>query len=73
MSGLGAVTGISLGTLLGIALSRALAGDGITQVSVPVAQLLLYLLVATAVGVLAAIGPARRAGRVDILRAVVPE
>lgn len=70
MALLGAVTGIGLGILSGVALSRALTDEGISTVSVPAAQLLLYLVVAAAVGVLAAIGPARRASRVDLLTAM---
>jgi putative ABC transport system permease protein len=42
-------------------------------VTVPAATLLVYLVVAVAVGVLAAVGPARRASRVDVLRAVTTE
>ncbi|MDV3223331.1 ABC transporter permease [Intrasporangium sp.] len=73
MAMLGAVTGVGLGTLSGVALSRALADEGITTVAVPTTQLLLYLGVAAAVGVLAAIGPAQRASRVDLLTAMTPE
>ena len=73
MSLLGAVTGIALGTLSGIALSRALVDEGITTVAVPTTLLALYLVVAAVVGVLAAIGPARRASRVDLLTAMAPE
>ena len=70
MAMLGAVTGIALGTLWGVALSRAMTDEGITTVSVPTTQLLLYLVIAAAVGVVAAIGPARRASRVDLLTAM---
>jgi putative ABC transport system permease protein len=73
MSLLGALTGVALGTASGVALSRALADQGITTVTVPAATLLVYLVVAVAVGVLAAVGPARRASRVDVLRAVTTE
>jgi putative ABC transport system permease protein len=73
MSLLGALTGVGLGTLSGIALSRALGGSGITSVAIPTGTLLIYLVVATSVGVLAAIGPARRASRVDVLHAVTME
>ena len=41
--------------------------------TVPTVTLLVYLLVAVVVGVLAAIGPARRASRVDVLRALTAE
>jgi putative ABC transport system permease protein len=73
MSLLGALTGVALGTGAGVALSRALQDQGISVVTVPGATLLVYLVVATAVGVLAAIGPARRAARVDVLTAITTE
>jgi putative ABC transport system permease protein len=73
MSLLGAVTGLALGAGAGIALSRALLDQGITEVSVPTTTLLVYLVVAALVGVLAAIGPARRASRVDVLQAITSE
>jgi putative ABC transport system permease protein len=73
MALLGAVTGVLLGSLAGVALSRSLADSGITSISVPVGTLVAYLLVAALVGVLAAIGPARRASRIDVLRAITVE
>lgn len=73
MAVLGALSGSVLGTLSGVALSRAMGSQGITVVSVPTTQLLVYLVVAAAVGVLAAIGPARRASNVDMMRAVVQQ
>jgi putative ABC transport system permease protein len=73
MSMLGALTGVGLGTLAGLALSRALEGQGITSIAIPSVTLVVYLLVASAVGVLAAIGPARRASKVDILQAITAE
>ena len=73
MALLGALTGIGLGTLAGSALSRSLADQGITTLAIPSGTLAIYLVVATLVGVLAAIGPARRASRVDLLRAVTTE
>jgi putative ABC transport system permease protein len=73
MSLLGAVTGLALGVGAGIALARALGDEGITTVSVPAPTLVVYFAVAVAVGMLAAVGPARRASRVDVLRAVTTE
>jgi putative ABC transport system permease protein len=73
MSLLGAGTGIALGTVSGIALSRSLVDEGVTRLAVPTGMLTIYLIVAALVGVLAAIGPARRASRVDVLRAVTTE
>ena len=73
MALLGALTGIGLGTVSGIALSRALVEEGITELEVPVVTLACYLVIATAVGVLAAVGPARRASKVDFLKAISAE
>ncbi len=70
---LGAITGLTLGVVAGIALSRSLVDEGVTTLAVPVLTLAVYLVVAAAVGVLAAIGPARRASRVDVLRAITTE
>lgn len=73
MALLGALVGIALGTVSGVALSRALAGEGITTLSVPIPTLAVYLVVAAGVGVLAAVGPARRASKVDVLQAIVAD
>jgi putative ABC transport system permease protein len=73
ISTIGAVLGALLGLGLGLALARALADDGIDQIAVPGVQLTLYVLAAAVAGVLAAIGPARRASRVDVLKAVASE
>ncbi|MEV1288595.1 FtsX-like permease family protein [Micromonospora sp. NPDC049679] len=73
MSLLGAAAGVVLGTGAGVALARSLTSEGITAVSVPVGTLVSYLVVAALVGVLAAIGPARRASRVDVLGAISVE
>jgi len=73
MSLLGALSGLALGTVSGIALSRALLDEGVTELRVPAGTLAIYLLIAAAVGVLAAIGPARRASRVDVLKAITAE
>ena len=73
MSLLGAGTGIALGTLAGVALSRAMVDSGVRTISVPVPTLVVYIVVAAVVGVLAAVGPARRASRVDVLRAITVE
>jgi putative ABC transport system permease protein len=73
MSLLGAVAGVALGTVSGLALSRSLVDSGVSTVRVPFLTLAAYMLVAAGVGVLAAIGPARRASRVDVLQAVTVE
>jgi putative ABC transport system permease protein len=69
----GALLGIAVGIGFGWAVQRALAGQGIDVLSVPAAQLGAYLLAAGVVGVLAAVWPARRAARMDVLRAIATQ
>jgi putative ABC transport system permease protein len=66
----GATLGLVLGAVFGISLTRALAGQGIEVLSVPVGRLLAFLLVAALIGVLAAVWPARRAARLKVLDAI---
>jgi putative ABC transport system permease protein len=70
---LGALLGTGLGVGAGVALVRSLADEGLHAVTVPVGQLGVYLVLAAFAGVVAAIGPARRASKVDVLRAVTTE
>ena len=73
ISVIGALLGAGLGIGLGVALTRALADEGIDQIAVPGTQLGLYVVAAALAGVIAAVGPARRASNVDVLRAVVTD
>ena len=66
----GASLGILIGILFGWALQQALANQGVTQLKIPVGQLVFYLVFAGLIGVLAAIGPARRAAKRDVLEAI---
>jgi putative ABC transport system permease protein len=52
--------------------SRPLADEGFT-LSYPVATLVLLLVLAAVAGVVAAVGPARRASRLDVLEALAYE
>ncbi len=69
----GALLGIVLGLVFGVALQRAIADQGINVLSIPWVLLVAFLVVAGLVGVLAALWPARRAARLDVLRAVTTE
>ncbi|QIK75349.1 ABC transporter permease [Nocardioides piscis] len=70
---LGAVLGVVLGIGFGIALMHALRDEGLEVISVPADQLLVFLLVSVVIGVLAALLPARRAARLDVLQAIGTE
>jgi len=70
---IGALAGAGLGIGLGLALSQALADEGIKAISIPGLQVALYVVLAAVAGVLAAVGPARSAAKVDVLQAVVAD
>jgi putative ABC transport system permease protein len=73
VSVLGALPGVAIGILLGWAMQRSLAGQGMTMLQVPMSRLAIYVVAAGAAGLLAGVLPARRAARIDILRAVTTE
>jgi putative ABC transport system permease protein len=70
---LGAVLGVGLGLVFGVSIQRAAADDGISVLSVPAGQLVVFVVLAALVGVLAAVWPARRAARMDVLRAITAD
>jgi putative ABC transport system permease protein len=73
IAALGAVLGVLLGTGFGIALMYALRDQGLEVISVPQSQLAVFLGLSVVIGVLAAVFPARRAARLDVLRAIAAE
>jgi putative ABC transport system permease protein len=66
---LGALTGAVIGLALAIAAVQALSSEGLT-LSVPATLPVIVLIAAILIGVVAAIGPARRASRIDVLEAL---
>lgn len=66
---IGAVLGIGVGLALGALAAAALSEEGL-RLSVPVGSLVAFTVVAALVGVLAAMGPARRASRLDVIPAL---
>lgn len=70
---LGAVVGVGLGTGFGVALRRVLVDQGIDQLAIPWGQLAAFVGAAVVVGVLAALWPAHRAARTNILKAIAAE
>jgi putative ABC transport system permease protein len=69
---IGAILGTILGVLFAALISRPLADEGF-ELAYPVLTLILLLMLAALAGVLAAIGPARRASRLNVLEALAYE
>jgi putative ABC transport system permease protein len=69
----GGLLGLALGAGLGAAVVRPLRKSGIDQLSFAPGRLVSYVVLAAVVGTLAAILPARRAARLDVLRAIATE
>jgi putative ABC transport system permease protein len=69
---IGAVCGTVLGVFFAVILSRPLASEGF-KLSFPVGTLVILLILAGLAGVLAAITPARRAARLNVLEALAYE
>ena len=66
----GGVLGILLGTAFGTAAVTVMPDDFIRALDIPVTNLLSYLVVAAIAGIAAAIVPARRAARLNVLDAI---
>jgi putative ABC transport system permease protein len=67
---LGAILGVVIGIVFASALQRSLSDLGITELSLPVGQLIVLMILAALIGVVAAILPARRAARLNVLEAI---
>ncbi len=70
---LGGVLGTVLGVVFGATVVTALKDQGLTDLAIPWAGLAGFLLLAAVAGVLAAVFPARRAARLDVLKAIGTE
>ncbi len=67
---LGALLGLGVGILFGWAMQRALSDVGVDRLAIPFGQLLFFLVAAALIGVVAAIWPARRAAKLNVLEAI---
>src|SRR6185369_226864 len=65
----GALLGLAVGSGLGAAVVRALKDEGFTNLAFPWQRMAVYLLLAGLVGVVAAVLPAIRAARTNVLAA----
>jgi putative ABC transport system permease protein len=69
----GAVTGLGLGLVWGLAAQRLLALKGMPELSIPWNTVIAVVIGAGVVGLLAALGPALRASRLNVLAAIAHE
>src|SRR6478735_5049906 len=67
---LGTLLGLVIGVVFAWAMVKALSDEGIDKFSVAPAQLLLIVILAALFGVLAAVWPARRAAKLDVLASI---
>lgn len=70
---LGAVLGLGVGAFFGWAATSAMKDFGVDRLDFPIARLLMFVLGAFLAGTLAAIFPARRASRLNVLDAIAHE
>ena len=70
---LGALMGIGMGLVFGIALMASVRDEGLEVTRIPWGSLGGYLIVSVVIGLLAALLPARRAGRLNVLEAIATE
>jgi len=70
---IGAILGMVVGLFFGVVVTAALKSQGINVLSVPVVQILGLLIFGVIAGLLAAILPAHRAARLNILEAIAHE
>jgi putative ABC transport system permease protein len=66
----GALLGVAIGLLFGLAVASALPSDFINTIDVPVGSLIIVVAIAAILGVVAALYPARKAGKLDVLDAI---
>jgi putative ABC transport system permease protein len=69
----GTLLGLVVGVFFGWALVTALGDEGLNTFTLPIANLAVVVVLAALAGVVAAVLPARRAAKLDVLRAVVTE
>ncbi len=69
----GALLGVGIGVVLGWATVASLADEGLGTFALPGTQLAVWFALAAAAGVIAAVGPARKASRMKVLDAIAYE
>ncbi len=66
----GALLGVAIGTGIGYGVVASLADDGLGSFALPAGQLLIWIVIAGVAGLIASIGPARKAAKLDVLKAI---
>jgi putative ABC transport system permease protein len=69
----GALLGVAVGVLLGAATVQGLHDQGIKALGLPWGQMVAYLVLGVAIGVVASVAPAVRAARLNVLAAIAYE
>jgi putative ABC transport system permease protein len=70
---IGGIVGTGVGLVWGWVFTAALESEGVTEVRVPVTQLVIFVVLSMVAGVAAAVYPAWRAARLDVLAAIAEE
>src|SRR5262249_29946587 len=70
---IGALVGIAIGLVWGWAFPTTMAAEDITELRIPTGRLAVLVVFSVAAGIVAALGPAWRASRLDPLRAIATE
>ena len=68
----GSLLGLAIGLFFGVMIVQSFSSDGIT-LSIPVGQIVVFLILAGLAGLAAGVLPARRAARLDVLDAITTE
>ncbi len=67
---IGALLGIVVGLVFGAAVTSALGDQGITELSIPLTQIIGLVVFGALVGVVASIAPSRKAAKLNVLEAI---
>jgi putative ABC transport system permease protein len=73
IAAIGGLIGLGIGLLWGWAFTAALESENITEFTIPTGRMLVFLALSVAAGVVAAVIPAWRASRLDVLDAIATE
>ncbi len=73
IAAIGGLIGLGVGLLWGWAFTAALESEDITEFTIPTGRMLVFLALSVAAGVVAAVIPAWRASRLDVLDAIATE